>query len=450
MSTSRKLLLILSVTLFGLYVALPSELPVKIPQLKLNKTIKKPGIYLKIKNFVFQKDWQLHYGLDLAGGSDLTFEADTSKVALDKKESALQSVKDIIEKRVNLYGVSDPLVQTSSFEGKDRIKVELPGIQNTKDAIELIGKTAQLTFADVISASDGARLIPTNLTGADLESASVSFDQTSGKPAVSIVFTSDGSKKFEEITGRDIGKPLAIVLDNQVVSAPIVQGQISGGHAQINGTFTLPQAQELSVQLNAGALPVPVKLVEERTVGASLGADSINKSIKAGVVGLGIVMLFMVLSYGRLGLVADVALVIFGIITLALYKIIPISLTLPGISGFLLSVGMAVDGNILIFERFKEERLNRPIPDALEVAFGRAWNSIRDANVATLIAAFVLANPLSWSFLNSSGPVRGFAITLALGIVISLFTGIVVTRNLLRFFIRAKHIQASLIKEAKV
>lgn len=442
MSTSKKLLLILLVTLFGLYVALPPEIHFNISQIKLNKIVKKPPIYIKLGNFVFQKDWQIHLGLDLAGGSDLTFEADTSKLSPDKKVQALQSVKDVIDRRVNLYGVSEPLVQTSSFEGHDRVRVELPGIQNTQEAVNLIGKTAQLTFADVETASDSANLIPTGLTGADLQSAAVSFDQTSGQPAVSLVFTSEGAKKFSEITARDIGKPLAIVLDNQVISAPSVSNQISGGQAQINGNFTLAQAQELAVELNAGALPVPVKLIEETTVGATLGTDSINKSVQAGLVGLGIVMLFMALSYGRLGLVADVALIIFGILTLALYKIIPITLTLPGISGFLLSVGMAVDGNILIFERYKEEKNDRTVADALEVAFGRAWTSIRDAYAATLITAFVLANPLGWSFLNNSGPVRGFAITLALGIIISLFTGIIVTRNLLRFFIHGKSYQA--------
>ncbi len=199
----------------------------------------------------------------------------------------------------------------------------------------------------------------------------------------------------------------------------------------------------MSIQLNAGALPVPVKLVEQRTVDATLGAESITQSVKAGLVGLGMVLIFMILSYGKLGMVADVALVIFGVITLALYKLIPVVLTLPGIAGFLLSVGMAVDSNILIFERFKEEKPRRDYKDALEVSFGRAWDSIRDANIATLFTAFVLANPLDFSFLHTSGPVRGFAITLSLGILISLFTGIVVSRNLLRVFIKESKQQSA-------
>jgi len=224
-----------------------------------------------------------------------------------------------------------------------------------------------------------------------------------------------------------------------LVSAPVVQEKIAGGQAQITGNFSLDEAKNLSIQLNAGALPVPVSLVEERTVGATLGAESIAKSVKAGAIGLIMVVFFMFLVYGKLGLVADIGLVVFGVLTLALYKLIPVVVTLPGIAGFMLSVGMAVDSNILIFERFKEERGKHiTVADALEVSFGRAWDSIRDANIATLVTAFVLANPLDWNFLHTSGPVRGFAITLALGIGISLFTGIVVSRNLLRVLVKEK------------
>ena len=244
------------------------------------------------------------------------------------------------------------------------------------------------------------------------------------------------TKKFGEITTRLVGKPLAIFLDASPISWPTVQEPITQGTGQITGGFTVEETKFISKLLNAGALPVPVTLIEERTVGATLGAESIARSVRAGLVGLSMVLLFMVLEYGKLGLVADIGLIIFGVLTLALYKLIPVVLTLPGIAGFLLSVGMAVDSNILIFERFKEEKVRRPVADALEVSFGRAWDSIRDANISTLVTAFVLANPLDWQFLNTSGPVRGFAITLALGIGLSLFTGIVVSRNLLRVFIR--------------
>ena len=395
-------------------------------------------LYFSINN-------EIKLGLDLAGGSQLVFEADTSKISSDKKNSSLESLRNVIERRVNLFGISEPNVQTSNFEEKDRIVVELPGINDTKEAQALIGKTAQLVFAEVIEipgkdgATPSASLKPTDLTGADLAESGVDFDQNTGKPAVSLTFTKEGGDKFAKITGDNVGKPVAIILDNEVVSAPNVQEKIVGGTAQITGSFTLDEAKKLSIQLNAGALPVPVRVVEERTIGATLGAESISKSIVAGLVGLGMVMLFMIISYKGLGLVADIGLIVFGVITLALYKLIPVVLTLPGIAGFLLSVGMAVDSNILIFERFKEEKdKHSTISDALEVSFGRAWDSIRDANIATLLTAFILANPLDWNFLHTSGPVRGFAITLALGIAISLFTGIIVSRNLLRLFVKEK------------
>lgn len=399
-----------------------------------------PGANLnfKIGNINISKKFNLVLGLDLSGGSHLVFEADTSKLDQISKEKALSSLRNIIEKRINFFGVSEPNVQTSNFEGKDRIIVELPGINDPKEAVNLIGQTAQLVFAEIEEASPSALINPTDLTGADLKSADVVFDKNTGKPGISIVFNEEGAKKFEYITEKNIGKPLAIILDNDLVSAPIVNEKISGGEAQISGTFTLDEAKQLEAQLNAGALPIPIHLIEEKTIGATLGSDSIEKSIKAGAIGLIMVCLFMILLYGKYGLIADIGLVIFGIITLALYKLIPVVLTLPGIAGFLLSVGMAVDSNILIFERLKEEIKVRTLYNALEVSFGRAWDSIRDANMATLVTAFILANPLDWSFLNVSGPVRGFAITLALGIGISLFTGIIVTRNLLRLFIKEK------------
>lgn len=399
-------------------------------------------VYISLGYPIFGKKFDLSLGLDLSGGSHLVFEADTTLLEASKKEIAIKSLRNVIEKRVNLFGLSESNVQTSSFENKDRIIVEMPGINDPKEATALIGQTAQLMFAEVMEipgeegATPSSQIVPTDLTGADLKLATTVFDQNTGKPSVSIEFNDEGSKKFEEITSRNIGKPLAIVLDNDIVSAPMVNEKIIGGKAQISGGFTIDEANKLEVQLNAGALPVPVRLVEEKTVGATLGTESIGKSVKAGLIGLTMVMLFMILLYGKYGLVADISLLIFGAITLAIYKIVPVTLTLPGIAGFLLSVGMAVDSNILIFERLKEEIKTKPLSMALEVSFGRAWDSIRDANVATLVTAFILANPLDWSFLHVSGPVRGFAITLALGIGISLFTGLVVSRNLLRLFVR--------------
>lgn len=439
MSTPAKRVLVTFLfVLVALFIALPAQIPVKLalPGLSIDKTLNRPDLNIDYGRLSIHKSFDLVLGLDLAGGSHLVFKADTGSLSSDEKKNALESLKQIIETRVNLFGVSEPNVQLSEFEGEDRVIVELPGITDSQQAVDLIGQTAQLEFIELIE-QDGQLLpAPTNLTGADLEYSSVSYDQVTGAPVVNLKFTSDGGEKFAEITGRNVGKQVAIVLDGQIVSSPLVNQKIVGGAAQISGDFDLDQAKALSVQLNAGALPVSVSLVEQRSVGASLGADSVQKSVVAGLVGLAMVLVFMVLSYGWPGLLADISLIIFGILTLALYKLIPVVLTLPGVAGFLLSVGMAVDSNILIFERLKEERQHRSFANALEAAFGRAWDSIRDANIATLVTAFILANPLDWSFLHVSGPVRGFAITLALGIGISLFTGVWVTRNLMRTFMR--------------
>ena len=441
----KKLLLIFLLTLFAGFISLPKEIRLRfhLAKLSVDKILIRPDLNISLGKVNLKRSFDLRLGLDLAGGSHLVFEAETAGLPNENKEAALTSLRNIMERRVNLFAVTEPSVQISSFEEKDRIIVELPGVGDTQEAVELIGKTAQLIFSEPTeeeSLVEGEELkygfISTDLTGADLEKADVTFDQTTGKPAISLKFTQEGGQKFTQITKRNVGKPLAIVLDEEIVSAPIVQEEITGGSAQISGDFTLDEAKNLTIQLNAGALPVSVKLVEQRTVGSTLGAESVSRSIRAGVVGLIMVLAFMILSYGKFGLVADMGLVVFGVLTLALYKIIPVVLTLPGIAGFLLSVGMAVDSNILIFERFKEEKLKRPFTDALEVSFGRAWDSIRDANIATLVTAFILANPFDFAFLHTSGPVRGFAITLALGIGISLFTGIVVSRNLLRVFVR--------------
>jgi preprotein translocase subunit SecD len=434
----KRFVLIVVLVVIATYISLP-------PSFVLfgNKIIR-PDLNIKIGGLTIERSFDLHLGLDLAGGSELVFQADMSKIPVGSEATALEGVKNIIETRVNLFGISEPNVQTSVFEGKSRVIVELPGISDTQQAVSLIGQTAQLSFAEIKetpatkTASASATLVPTNLTGADLQSAAVVFDSQTGKPDISIQFTQAGGQKFADITGRNVGKELPIILDNQVISAPVVQQQITGGTAQITGNFTTDEAKQLAIQLNAGALPVPVSLVQETTIGATLGALSVQQSILAGVVGAVIVCLFMILSYGWLGVIADIGLFIFTVITIALYKLIPVTVTLPGIAGFMLSVGMALDGNILIFERFKEEKPKHEFHQALEIAFGRAWTSIRDAYAATLITCFVLANPFDWSFLNTSGPIRGFAITLALGIFISLFSGIFVSRNLLRVFVKER------------
>jgi len=277
----------------------------------------------------------------------------------------------------------------------------------------------------------------TGFTGNDFKKARADFDQQTGKPIISFETKPESSQKFAEITTRLVGKPLAIFLDGLPISAPTVQTPITGGEGQITGSFTSDQTRELAGLLNSGALPIPVKLIEQRTVQASLGETAVNASVVAGLVGLSMVVLFMVIYYRWLGFLAVVGLLIYGLITLSIYKLMPVVLTLPGIAGFILSVGMAVDSNILIFERMKEElRVGKRWSDSMESAFGRAWDAIRDANTATLLTVFILLNPLNLSFLHTSGPVRGFAVTLGLGILISLFTGIFVTRTLMRVFAR--------------
>jgi preprotein translocase subunit SecD len=436
----KRFILIVVLVLMATYISLPPKFSL------FGRNFSRPDLNVKIGSFTLKRNFDLHLGLDLAGGSQLVFQADMSKISSDKQATALNGVKNIIENRVNLFGISEPTVQTSVFEGKSRVIVELPGISDTQQAVSLIGKTAQLLFEEVIEtpgvkgATPSATLKATNLTGADLQSAQVVFDSKTGKPTISIQFTKDGGNKFADITGRNVGKQLPIILDNQVISAPVVEGQITGGSAQITGSFSIDEAKQLAIQLNAGALPVPVNLIQETTVGATLGAASVRQSVLAGIVGAVMVCLFMILEYGRLGVIADIGLFIFAVITVALYKLIPVTVTLPGIAGFMLSVGMALDGNILIFERFKEEKPKHEFHQALEIAFGRAWNSIRDAYAATLITCFVLANPFDWSFLNTSGPIRGFAITLGLGIFISLFSGIFVSRNLLRVFVKDRKV----------
>jgi len=441
MTPFRKVLLIVVLTLFAGYISLPREIPVKfnLGRYVVDYKFLRQDLHIERDKLSISKNFDLVLGLDLAGGSHLVFEADTSGIEQDKKGTAIESLRDVMEKRVNLFGISEPNVLISSFEGRDRVIVELPGVKDTKTAIGIVGQTAQLMFAEVGSEEEPG-IIPTDLTGSDLKSADVVFDQTTGKPAVSIEFTSEGAEKFARLTEKNVGKVLPILLDNQVVSAPVVQDKITQGQAQITGDFGIDEAKNLAIQLNAGALPVKVELVEQRTVGATLGAESVEKSVTAGLIGLGMVLLFMIAAYGKFGVIANIALIIFGILTLSLYKLIPVVLTLPGIAGFLLSVGMAVDSNILIFERFKEEKKRHDFANALEVSFGRAWDSIRDANIATLVATFVLANPLDLNFLHTSGPVRGFAITLGLGIAISLFTGVVVSRNLLRVLVKNKPI----------
>lgn len=437
MKRHRLLIFIVIIFIASLFVALPRH--IKIQNLELNL----PGINWNIGQYSFLRDLEPKLGLDIKGGSRIVFEADMNRVEAGDRDNALSSAKETVERRVNLFGVSEPVVQTSKVGESYRIVADLPGVTDVTEAVNLIGQTAQLYFAELKEeklpgeATPSARSVLTDLTGADLAKAQVEFDPNTGKPVVGLIFNESGAKKFEEITARNIGKPVAILIDNQIVSAPNVNEKITGGRAVITGQFTIEEVRQIVTLLNSGALPVPLNIIEQRTIGPSLGQEAIQKSVFAGLIGIMAVALFMILYYGRLGIIATVALLMYGVFALALFKLIPVVLTLPGVAGFLLSIGMAVDSNILTFERYKEE-IGRGlgVRDALEAGFGRAWDSIRDANIATLLTSFILFNPLNWSFLHTSGPVRGFAATLALGVLLSLFTGVVVTRTLLRTFAR--------------
>ncbi|MBI4035175.1 MAG: protein translocase subunit SecD [Candidatus Chisholmbacteria bacterium] len=413
----------------------------------------RPEFELKLGPVKFYKDLKLKQGLDIAGGVHLGIEALMTEVAAGEREEALESAAEVIRRRVDLFGVTEAVVQTVKAKDQYRIIAELPGLQRVDEAISLLGQTATLSFREQVAeappedgqASPAALLIsdfrPTDLSGKDLRKAAVQFDQTTGKPVVALEFKEEGRKKFAELTRKNLGRPVAIFLDELPVTIPVVQQEIVDGNAVITGGFSTDEAERLAVQLNAGALPVPIEVVEQRNVGATLGQESVRRSLQAGLVGLTLVALFMMAYYGRMGMIAVVALGIYALITVAIYKLIPVTVSLPGLAGLILSIGMAVDSNILIFERFKEERRQGlPWRAAMERGFGRAWDSIKDANVATLTTAFILLNPLDWRWLPTSGMVRGFALTLSLGILVSLFTGVMVSRTLMRSFYREKDI----------
>ncbi|MDD5147010.1 MAG: protein translocase subunit SecD [Candidatus Daviesbacteria bacterium] len=409
---------------------------------------------IKILNKNLTINFPLKLGLDLQGGTEVILETQMDKIDPQNKDSALESAKNVIERRVNLYGVSEAVVQTSKLGEQRRILVELPGLKDASAAANLVGKTAQLDFRELpasLSAQEieatksGMPILAfakqTGLTGADLKKAQVTFGGNLGAksgPQVAIEFTTEGAKKFAEITRRNINRPLAIFLDNELISAPNVSQEIDGGNAVITGQFTTEEAKDLAIELNAGALPVPIKLISQHFVGPTLGQESINKSVVAGVIGLMVVSLYMGAFYGTLGLVADGALVIYALLVLAIFKtgfFIPqlqFTLTLAGIAGFILSIGMAVDANILIFERMKEEiRWGKTKQVALELGFKRAWSSIWASNVSSLLTAIILYG-------MGTSLIRGFAITLAIGVLVSMFTAVVVTRTFLRYLIRDK------------
>ena len=389
-------------------------------------------------------------GLDLSGGTRLIYEADLNQVAVNDRESAMNGLRDVIERRVNLFGVSEPRVEVVKISDSYRLSVELAGIKDINQAIEMIGETPYLEFREQRSEEETNKIleeqknnnpeylfvdpyfIPSEpqLTGQYLKSAKLDFDPNTYEPVVSLEFNEEGAKIFSQLTQENIGKVLAIYLDGQPISLPVVQEQINEGKAQITGKFTADEAKKLVESLNAGALPVPITLISQQSIGALQGEFFLKLSIKAGIIGLIVVILFMIFIYGKLGLFASLALIIYTILNLTIFKLIPVTLSLSGIAGFILSIGMAVDANILIFERYREEiKLGLNKKRAIEEGFRRAWPSIRDSNVSSIITCLVLYN-------FTSSMVKGFSLTLLIGVLTSMFTAITITRSFLKAFIK--------------
>ncbi|HOA24821.1 MAG TPA: protein translocase subunit SecD [Aggregatilineales bacterium] len=441
------LVIIAFIVAFAVWTALPNN----------------PGFRLDIDGdgeLEIDRDIEVRQGLDLAGGVKVLLEADLPD-GQSPPPGAMDEVRRIVESRIDALGALEPIVQ---LQGESRLIVELPGLDDPESAVELIRETALLEFVEVPgpipagmpiltsyaveqenitspgeaeAEADGGADTPTIyetvMTGEILRTADVQFDPTTGEPLVTFTLTPEGARQFGEYTSQHIGGWLAIVLDGVVVSAPQINDAITGGEGVIQGQFTLEEATRLATQLRYGALPIPLEVQSTSTIGPTLGEISVEQSIRAGLIGIVVVLLFMLIYYRLPGVAAALALVIFALINFALYKLIPVTMTLPAITGFLISVGTAVDGNILIFERLKEElRRGRTVERAVEAGFDRAWTSIRDSNLSTLIIAGVL-----YAFGTSfgAGTVRGFAVTLALGLIINLFTAITVTRTFLHFLL---------------
>ncbi len=440
--------IVTTIAVFSLLAVLP-RIPITLKNKYINIDSYIGGYYFDVfgKYVVDLRDFK--EGLDIQGGVRVVLEADVSKLSEEDKVTAIESAREVIERRVNFLGVSEPVITTAKVGDSRRIIIEIPGISDVNSAVTIIGQTAQLIFRELkpdkewdqskyFEYSQSTEVWQdSGVTGADLKGADVTFSSAvgvnQGQPEIRLKFTNEGRDKFSEVAKKNVNKPIAIYLDQEKtpLSMPVVNADLANGLTDdpvINGNFDVDTANALSVQLRAGALPVPVKVIEQETVGATLGASSVTKSFIAGIIGLVLVLLFLIFMYGWLGFLAGVALIIYTLVSLALFKLIPVVLTLPGIAGFILSIGMATDANILIFERMKEEiRWGRPRSLALKLGFERAWNSIKDSNISSLITCAILAY-------FGTGPVRGFAITLALGIFVSLFSSIFVTKTLVSIF----------------
>jgi len=407
---------------------------------RLNKNFENESAFFKNRPF--------RLGLDLSGGSHLVYQADVSALEPSMVEDSMEALRDVIERRVNLFGVSEPVVQVqkSGFisGGEEKLIVDLPGIEDVDEATKMIGQTPLLEFK--IEAPEDtpqkakvdengqvvlnleSQFISTELTGRYLKKAILNFDQNNSQPMVSLQFDETGTKLFAELTKANVGKMIAIYLDGMPVSTPVVREEIPNGEAVISGSFTPQEAKTLVGRLNSGALPVPISLISTQTIGAALGDDAVVAGVRAGLIGFAFVVLFLVLWYRLPGLLASLSLLIFILIMLSIFKLLPVTLTAAGIAGFIITIGVAVDANVLIFERIKEElRAGRAVPDAISNGFARAWSSIRDSNSSTLITSLIL-------FWLGTPLIKGFALTLGMGIAVSLFSAIFVTKVFLSSF----------------
>lgn len=384
-------------------------------------------------------------GLDLNGGTHLVYQANTSEIPATDINDAMQSLRNVINARINALGVSEPIIQTekSTVNGQEihKLIVELPGVTDVKKAVDTIGATPILEFkrlnpkAPVLNASSSqedidAQFIVTDLTGRYLQTSSVQFDSQTNRPVISLIFNDEGKELFANITKEEIGKPVAIVLDGRIISAPVVRDAITDGKAIISGDFSLVEAKELSRSLKYGALPVSVELIGTQTIGASLGTDAVTASVNAGIWGFMIIALFLIIWYRLPGVIAVISLALYIIFNLALFKLLGVVLTSAGLAAFIISIGMAVDGNILIFERMREEfeknsHRGASIADGIKEGFARAWLSIRDSNLSSIITALILF------FTATSALVKGFAFVFFIGVLISALTAITISRTLL-------------------
>jgi preprotein translocase subunit SecD len=390
------------------------------------------------------------YGLDLNGGSHLVYKADVSKIDPKDVSSSMESLKNVVEKRINVFSVSEPVVQVeksdlfSSDGTENRLVVELPSESNMEKAVAAIGRTPRLEFKIYKENSDltinptstngtttalvdmNSLYEPTGLTGSQLKKANLAFDQVSNQPYILVDFNDEGKNLLSEITKKHKDEVMAIFLDGEPISAPVIRDEITTGSAQITGQFTPEEAKNLVRDLNFGALPVPIELIQTQTVGASLGEGALMQSVYAGIWGFILISLFLIIWYRLPGFVAVLALALYVILNLLVFKLLPVTLTSAGLAAFILSLGMAVDANILIFERTKEEMARGlSVNDALREGFHRAWLSIRDSNISSIITAVILY------FFATSSLIKGFALVFLFGVLISMFTAISVSRTLL-------------------